>query len=98
MSRIANDATPFAHRDAMFAFSQDALWDKPEEAEANVQWVKGYWQAMRRIHHEGRTSISWRTKVRTVCARAIGAITTVSYRSNAGTIRQTSWVNKHPAW
>ena len=46
MSRIPNDATPFAHRDAMFAFSADALWDKPEETEANVQWAKGYWQAL----------------------------------------------------
>jgi len=26
MSRIPNDATPFAHRDALFAFSQDAFW------------------------------------------------------------------------
>jgi hypothetical protein len=47
MSRIPNDATPFAHRDPMFAFSADALWDKPEETEANVQWAKGYWQALR---------------------------------------------------
>jgi FAD/FMN-containing dehydrogenase len=53
MSRIPNDATPFPHRDAMFAFSPDALWDKAEEAEANVQWVKGYWQAMRSYSPRG---------------------------------------------
>jgi FAD/FMN-containing dehydrogenase len=47
MSRVANDATPFAHRDAMFAFSQDALWDGPEDTAVNVKWVKDCWQAMR---------------------------------------------------
>ena len=53
MGRIANDATPFAHRDAMFAFSQDAFWDKPEDTEANVHWVKDYWQAMRAYSPRG---------------------------------------------
>ena len=77
MSRMANDATPFPHREATFAFSQDALWDKPEETEANVQWVKDYWQAMRAYSPAGRTSTSWRTKARTVCGRATGAITIV---------------------
>ena len=47
MSRVANDATPFAHRDAMFAFSQDAFWEGPEATAPNVKWVKDYWQAMR---------------------------------------------------
>jgi FAD/FMN-containing dehydrogenase len=47
MSRVANDATPFAHRDAMFAFSQDAFWDGPDATALNVKWVKDYWQAMR---------------------------------------------------
>lgn len=53
MSRIANDATPFAHRDALFAFSPDALWDKPEESEAHMNWVKGYWQALRSYSPRG---------------------------------------------
>jgi hypothetical protein len=53
MSRIANDATPFAHRDALFAFSPDALWDKPEETAANVEWAKGYWQALRAYSPRG---------------------------------------------
>jgi FAD/FMN-containing dehydrogenase len=47
MSRVANDATPFAHRDATFAFSQDAFWEGPEDTAANVKWVKDYWRAMR---------------------------------------------------
>jgi FAD/FMN-containing dehydrogenase len=53
MGRIANDATPFPHRDATFAFSQDAFWEKREETESNVQWVKDYWQAMRAYSPRG---------------------------------------------
>ena len=53
MSRIPNDATPFAHRDALFAFSPDALWDKPEDTAANVEWAKGYWQALRAYSPRG---------------------------------------------
>jgi hypothetical protein len=47
MSRVANDATPFAQRDATFAFSQDALSVGPEDTAANIKWVKDCWQAMR---------------------------------------------------
>jgi FAD/FMN-containing dehydrogenase len=53
MARVANDATPFAQRDATFAFSQDAFWDKPEHTAANVQWVKDCWQAMRAYSPRG---------------------------------------------
>ena len=53
MSRIADDATPFPHRQARFAFSPDALWNKPEEAAASVQWAKGYWQALRAYSPRG---------------------------------------------
>ena len=53
MSRIADDATPFPHRKALFAFSQDALWNNPEEADASVQWAKGYWQALRAYSPRG---------------------------------------------
>jgi FAD/FMN-containing dehydrogenase len=53
MGRIANDRTPFAHRDATFAFSQDAFWEKGEDTDANVQWVKDYWQAMRTYSPRG---------------------------------------------
>ena len=53
IGRIANDATPFAHRDAPFAFSQDAFWDDPQESEANITWVKDFWQAMRAFSPRG---------------------------------------------
>ena len=53
MGRVANDRTPFAHRDATFAFSQDAFWETPTQTDANVQWVKDYWQAMRAYSPRG---------------------------------------------
>ena len=53
MARVANDATPFAQRDARFAFSQDAFWEGPKDTAANVQWVKDYWQAMRAYSPRG---------------------------------------------
>jgi FAD/FMN-containing dehydrogenase len=53
MGRIANDATPFAHRDAPFAFSQDAFWDDPATSAENIKWVQDYWQAMRAFSPRG---------------------------------------------
>jgi FAD/FMN-containing dehydrogenase len=53
MGRVANNTTPFAHRDALFAFSQDAIWQKREDTETNVQWAKDYWQAMRAYSPRG---------------------------------------------
>lgn len=53
MSRIPNDATPFAQRDAMFAFSEDAFWDNPADTDANIQWVKETWRAMRSYSPRG---------------------------------------------
>ena len=53
MGRVANDRTPFAHRDATFAFSEDAFWQTPTQTDANVQWVKDYWQAMRAYSPRG---------------------------------------------
>lgn len=47
LSRRNSDATPFAHRDAAFAFSANALWTGPEETTAHMEWSKGCWQAMR---------------------------------------------------
>jgi FAD/FMN-containing dehydrogenase len=53
LSRRANDATPFAHRDAKFAFSPNALWNEPDATEAHVKWAKGYWQALRSYSPRG---------------------------------------------
>lgn len=53
MSRLPDDATPFPHRKALFAFSPDALWHKPAEADANERWAKDCWQAMRSYSPRG---------------------------------------------
>ena len=53
LSRRASDATPFAHRDATFAFSPNGLWNQPEETDAHVKWVKGFWQALRSYSPRG---------------------------------------------
>ena len=46
-AQTPNDATPFGHRNALFAFSQDAFWNDPAESEAHIGWVRGCWDAMR---------------------------------------------------
>ena len=53
VARLPNDATPFAQRDALFAFSQDGIWTDPAETEASIEWVKGFWQAMRAFSPKG---------------------------------------------
>jgi FAD/FMN-containing dehydrogenase len=53
VARLPNDATPFAQRDADFAFSQDGIWTDPAETDASIEWVKGYWEAMRAFSPRG---------------------------------------------
>ena len=53
MARLTGDATPFAQRDAKFAFSQDAIWNDPAETDASIGWARGYWQAMRAFSPKG---------------------------------------------
>ena len=53
VNRVPNDATPFAHRDAVFAFSQDGIWNDPAETDASIEWTKGCWQAMRAFSPRG---------------------------------------------
>ncbi len=53
VARVPNDATPFAHRDAVFAFSQDGIWNDPAETDASIEWAKGFWQAMRAFSPRG---------------------------------------------
>ena len=43
----------FAQRDAVFAFSQDGIWTDPAETDASIEWVRGYWQAMRAFSPKG---------------------------------------------
>jgi FAD/FMN-containing dehydrogenase len=45
--RVARDATAFAHRDARYAFVAAAVWEDPDEDEAQLRWVEQCWQDMR---------------------------------------------------
>jgi FAD/FMN-containing dehydrogenase len=47
VSRIADDATAFAHRDTALAFTIDALWTDPAQSKQNIEWTEEFWTAMR---------------------------------------------------
>jgi len=43
--RVAPDATAFAYRDATFATVIAGMWPDPSETEANIGWVRDYYEA-----------------------------------------------------
>jgi FAD/FMN-containing dehydrogenase len=43
--RVAPDATAFAYRDANFATVIAGMWPDPAQNEANIAWVRGYYDA-----------------------------------------------------
>jgi FAD/FMN-containing dehydrogenase len=43
--RIGSDETAFAYRDATFATVIAGMWPDPAQNEANIQWVRDYYQA-----------------------------------------------------
>ena len=45
-NRVASDATAFAYRDAKFATVIAGMWPDPADNEANIKWVKDYYQAL----------------------------------------------------
>ncbi|MFN8590482.1 MAG: FAD-binding oxidoreductase [Thermomicrobiales bacterium] len=49
VARVGEDATAFAHRDAAFNLAIIARWLDPAEAEANIAWARGLWQATQRF-------------------------------------------------
>jgi FAD/FMN-containing dehydrogenase len=52
-NRVAPDATAFAHRDAMFATVIAGMWPDPTDNEANIQWVRDYYDATAPLSEEG---------------------------------------------
>jgi FAD/FMN-containing dehydrogenase len=44
IARVKPDATAFWHRSAQHSVMMIGFWDKPEEAAANMKWVKTGWQ------------------------------------------------------
>jgi hypothetical protein len=51
--RVAPDATAFAYRDATFATVIAGMWPDPAQNEANIRWVRDYYEATA-PHSEGR--------------------------------------------
>jgi FAD/FMN-containing dehydrogenase len=51
--RVAPDATAFAYRDATFATVIAGMWPDPTQNEANVSWVRDYYDATAPLSEEG---------------------------------------------
>lgn len=48
VQRITADATAFGDRSMPFMLSLDAIWSSPADDDANIGWVRGFWQDMQR--------------------------------------------------
>jgi FAD/FMN-containing dehydrogenase len=51
--RVAPDATAFSHREANFATVIAGMWPDPADNEANIAWVRGYYDATAPHSEEG---------------------------------------------
>jgi len=51
--RVAADATAFAYRDATFATVIAGMWPDPGQNEANIKWVRGYYDATAPLSESG---------------------------------------------
>ena len=51
--RVAPDATAFAYRDANFATVIAGMWPEPGQNEANIAWVRNYYDAIAPHSEEG---------------------------------------------
>ncbi|MGH2555760.1 MAG: BBE domain-containing protein, partial [Actinomycetota bacterium] len=51
--RVAPDATAFAYRDANFATVIAGMWPDPGQNEANIKWVRDYYEATAPLSEEG---------------------------------------------
>jgi FAD/FMN-containing dehydrogenase len=47
IARVPNDATAYAHRDRKIMVNIAALYERAEEAETHVPWIRGFVEAMR---------------------------------------------------
>lgn len=52
-NRVASDATAFAYRDATFATVIAGMWPDPAENDANIAWVREYYDATAPLSEEG---------------------------------------------
>ncbi len=52
-NRVASDATAFAYRDATFASVIAGMWPDAADNEANIKWVRDYYDATAPLSEEG---------------------------------------------
>jgi FAD/FMN-containing dehydrogenase len=52
-NRVAADATAFAYRDATFATVIAGMWPDPADNDANIKWVRDYYDATAPLSEEG---------------------------------------------
>ena len=50
---VAHDATAFAYREANFAPVIAGMWPDPEDNEANIRWVRDFYDATAPLSEEG---------------------------------------------
>jgi FAD/FMN-containing dehydrogenase len=53
VNRVAPDATAFAYRDATFATVIAGMWPDPADNDANIKWVRDYYEATAPHSEEG---------------------------------------------
>jgi FAD/FMN-containing dehydrogenase len=53
ISRIAEEATAYANRGAMFNLSVDSIWGDPTHSERNIAWTREAWADMREFSDGG---------------------------------------------
>jgi FAD/FMN-containing dehydrogenase len=58
VQRVGADATAFGDRSMPFMLSIDAIWPNPGDDDANIAWVRGFWQDMQR-HSTGRMYLNF---------------------------------------
>ncbi len=58
VQRIAADATAFGDRSMPYMLSLDAIWSKPGDDTANIDWVRKFWDDMQR-HSTGRLYLNF---------------------------------------
>jgi len=51
--RVASDATAFAYRDATFATVIAGMWPEPAQNDANIKWVRDYYEATAPLSESG---------------------------------------------
>ena len=58
VQRVAADATAFGDRSMPYMLSLDAIWSKPGDDAANIDWVRKFWDDMQR-HSTGRLYLNF---------------------------------------